>query len=55
MLINAGANSLNVFGAVGSSDTINGTAGTLAYALAAGKIVEFFSAGAGAWHGLLSA
>lgn len=55
VLINASATSMNVFAFNGSSDTINGTAGSTAYALAGGKVAEFFSAGAGAWNVMLSA
>lgn len=55
ILINAGAASMNVFAQNGSSDTINGTAGSTAYALASGKTAEFVSAGAGLWNVLLSA
>jgi hypothetical protein len=55
VIINASANSMNVYASLLGTDTINGTAGTTAYALAAGKVAEFFSAGAGVWNTLLSA
>jgi hypothetical protein len=52
---NAGAASAQVFGALGSTDTINGTAGATGVALAAGKSVTYVSPLAGAWFGILSA
>lgn len=52
-IINAGANSMNVFPDVGS--TINGGAANAAYALAAGKTAQIVTTLAGAWHALLSA
>jgi hypothetical protein len=55
ILVNAATNSMNVFAFNGSSDTINGTAGSTAYALAGGKTAEFVSAGATFWNVLLSA
>jgi hypothetical protein len=55
-VINAGANALAVFSSNASTaDTINGTAGTTAFSLAAGKVAEFVSYTAGAWRVLLSA
>ncbi len=42
-IINAGANSMNVFPAVG--DAINALSANAAYALAAGKTVQFVAAG----------
>lgn len=54
-VINAGAASCNVFAQNGSSDTINGTAGSTAFAVANGKACEFISCVAGAWNTLLSA
>ena len=55
-VINAGAASMSVFSSNASTgDTINGTAGTTGYAIAAGKTAEFISPAAGAWHALLSA
>lgn len=53
VIINAGANSLQVYG--NGSDTINGTAGATGVSLAAGKTAEYFTTVAGAWHQLLSA
>lgn len=54
--INASAASMNVFSStLSTADTINGTAGTTAYPIAAGKIVEFMSPAAGLWYALLSA
>lgn len=54
-VINASATSMNVFSSNASTaDTINGTAGTTAYAVAAGKTADFMSF-PGAWHALLSA
>lgn len=54
-VLNAGAASLNVFALNGSSDTINGTAGSTAFAVGIGKSAEFISAVAGAWNVILSA
>ena len=54
-VINASATSLIVFSSNASTaDTINGTAGTTAYALAGGKTADFMSF-PGAWHAILSA
>jgi hypothetical protein len=54
-VINASATSMNVFSSNSSTaDTINGTAGTTAYAIAGGKTADFMSF-PGAWHALLSA
>jgi hypothetical protein len=53
-VINASGTSMQVFAAVGSSDTINGTAGSTGVAIAGGKTMEFISFPA-VWHGLLSA
>ena len=52
-IINASANSMNIFPDVGS--TINAGAANVAYALAAGKTAQFVTTIAGAWHALLSA
>ena len=52
-VINAGANSMNVFPDTGS--TINGGSANAAVALAAGKTAVFFTTLAGAWHMMLSA
>jgi hypothetical protein len=52
-IINASANSMNVFPDTGS--TINGSAANASYALAAGKTAQFVTTLAGAWHALLSA
>ena len=55
-LINASATSMNVFSSNASTaDSINGTAGTTAYAIAGGKTADFVSPAAGIWHALLSA
>lgn len=51
--LNAGANALNVFPAVG--DAVNALGANAAYGLAAGKTASFFSTVAGFWHVLLSA
>ena len=53
-VVNASSNSMQLFGAVGTSDTINGTAGATGIAVAAGKTLELVS-WPGIWHGLLSA
>lgn len=50
---NAGVASLNVFPNTG--DQINALAANAAFAVPAGKLVTFYSAGAGIWHSLLSA
>lgn len=54
-VLNAGAASLNVFALNGSSDTINGTAGSTAFAVGIGKSAEFISAVAATWNVILSA
>lgn len=55
-VINSSGTSMNVFSSNASTaDTINGTAGTTAYAIAGGKAVEFISPAAGVWRALLSA
>jgi hypothetical protein len=51
----AAANAMQVFAALGSSDTIDGVAGATGYAQAAGKTVEYLSTAAGAWHKIVSA
>ena len=53
VVINAGANSLNVFPDTGSM--INGGSANAAVALAAGKTATFYTTLAGAWHMMLSA
>lgn len=53
-VINAGANSLQIFANPAGTDTINATAGSTGIALAAGKTIELMSF-PGAWHGVLSA
>ncbi len=53
VVINATANSMNIFPNVGG--TINALAANGAYALAAGKAVTFFQAADGAWYANLSA
>lgn len=50
---NAGANSMNVFPAVG--DQINALGVNAAFALASGKTATFTAAANGQWHSLLSA
>lgn len=55
VVINASGTSMNIYAFNGSSDTINGTAGSTPVALAGGKTIEFLSAGAGVWNTLLSA
>jgi hypothetical protein len=52
---NGGAASAQVFASLGSTDTINGVAGTTGVALASGKSVTYVSPLAGAWFGILSA
>lgn len=52
-LANAGAQSMNVFPAVG--DAIGGGVANAAYAVAAGKSVQFFSTAPGRWRAVLSA
>jgi hypothetical protein len=55
-VVNSSATSMNVFSSNASTtDTINGTVGTTAYAIAAGKAVAFISPGTGVWRALLSA
>lgn len=51
----AASNAMQVFAASGTTDTINGTAGSTGISVAAGKGIIFFSAVAGRWHGVLSA
>ena len=46
---NNGAQSMNVFAKVGSGDTINGTAGTTAFAHANAKRIEYTCLTAGKW------
>lgn len=52
-VINAAANSMNVFPAVG--DQINSLGANAAFAVAAGKSVEFNCVTSGQWHSILSA
>jgi len=52
-IINASANSMNIFPDLGS--TINAGSANAAYALAAGKTCQFVTTLAGAWHAMLSA
>lgn len=49
VVFNNGATSMNVFGKVGSGDTINGTAGTTAFAHANAKRVTYTCVTAGKW------
>lgn len=53
VVINAGANSMNIF--PGTGGTINALGVNAAYALAAGKTVIFFQGANGAWYANLSA
>lgn len=46
---NSGATSMNVFAKVGSGDTINGTAGTTAFAHANAKRIEYMCTTTGKW------
>jgi len=54
-VINSGAAATQVFAAVGTSDTINGTAGATGISLAAAGKAQFVSPGAGLWFSILSA
>lgn len=55
-VINAAAsNAMQVFAQNGSTDTIDGTAGSTGFSQAAGKTVQYVSTAAGAWHKLVSA
>lgn len=49
-IINNGANALTVYGAVGGSDTINGTAGSTGISQAAGANTIYVSAKPGVWE-----
>jgi len=54
-VINESGNNANIFSSNSTpSDTINGTAGTTAFSLVAGKVCNFASK-PGGWRGLLSA
>jgi hypothetical protein len=52
-VVNAGANSMNVFPATG--EAINALAANAAFAVAAGKTASFYCTAAGRWHTILSA
>ena len=52
-VINAAANSMNVFPA--SGDQINALGVNAAFALAGAKVATFYSTVAGQWHSILSA
>ena len=54
-IINSGAAAAQVFAAVGTSDTINGTAGATGISLAAAGKAQFVSPGQGLWFSILSA
>lgn len=54
-VINSGAAAAQVFAAVGTSDTINGTAGATGISLAAAGKAQFVSPGLGLWFTILSA
>lgn len=49
VIVNNGTNALNVYGAKGSSDTINGVAGSTAFLQTAGSLVVYASVKGGAW------
>lgn len=49
VVINNGANTVKVYGAKGSSDTINGTAGSTGVTQASGVATLYISAKGGAW------
>lgn len=53
MVVNAGANSANVFPA--GTDAINALGASTAFALAATKVAEFYCTNSGQWHTLLTA
>lgn len=53
IIANASANSMNVFPGVG--DAVGALSANAAFAIAAGKTVEFFTANPGNWHTVLSA
>lgn len=52
-VVNAGANSMNVFPVTG--DAINALGANTAFAVAAGKTATFYCITAGQWHSILSA
>jgi len=55
-VINSSATSMNVFSSNSSTaDTINGTAGTTAFAVAGGVAVCFISPASGVWRAMVSA
>jgi len=55
-VVNSSATSMNVFSSNSSTaDTINGTAGTTAFAIAAGVAVAFISPASGVWRAMVSA
>jgi hypothetical protein len=54
-VINAGGNSMQVFGNQNGSDTIDGTAGSTGVAIATGKARTFYSVAAAKWRSMLSA
>jgi hypothetical protein len=49
VIFNDGANAIKVYGAVGSSDTIDGTAGATGVTLTNAKRCEYFVTAAGVW------
>lgn len=53
VIVNAGANSMNVFPAVG--EQINALGANTAFAIASGKTATFYCCTAGQWHSILSA
>ena len=54
-VINSGAAAAQVFAAVGTNDTINGTAGATGISLGAAGKAQFVSPGPGLWFSILSA
>jgi hypothetical protein len=50
----AASNAMQIFAAVGTSDTINGVAAATGISLAAGKTMQLLSF-PGSWYGVLSA
>lgn len=53
MVVNAGANSMNVFPL--GTDQINALGASTAFAVAATKVCEFYCTNSGQWHSLLTA
>jgi hypothetical protein len=55
VVVNSGAAAMQVFAAVGTSDTINGIAAATGVSMAAAAKEVFVSPGPGLWFGILSA